>query len=378
MSLSATLTPATNVLSGNPIRLDVAADGRVTFSLYDNTDSGSPVLLYTGSGYGTFYCFLHDIVDAHVSPCLVYSDDPHAILTMPGGYKKFKVVVSDGTRSVTLTFTAYKGGLSRAVLRQLAGGNIFTTRFCSADRPVLFTTRSSGRVVAMRETELSPLPFLQQSSPVSVHVGTRTITAEQTAGTFCCFNPAYLRKLLFLNYGTLANRFDLYVGSTYNCSVVLTPCQPSRDRYYIRFLDSLGCYEVVEFTGTADRTEKPNDADPYLVYDKTVDGYTRERQRIPGTTTLTLRTGYRNEEELLFLTDLLRSPELYLLDYEGRNVRVYPTASNLSVALRALAPASLEIEFTFFEDDAYYSPDDLSAYLGDGRIFVDTFTKEFV
>lgn len=368
------ITPGSRVLAGNPIKMTVASDSKVIYSI-----AAAGEVLYTGSGIGSFGVFINDIVEGAMSAQLMYNNDDRLLIPISGNGVEFTVSLrnADG-ETANRTFTAYMGGVSKTTLRSLGQSSIFTGKFCNYAGNFFFTTRVGSSVISLRETEVSPLQFIYPSDgTLSARCGNLSVSLPGTAGSLYGLNIYAIRKQLFMKHGQLVNRLAVYCNESLACTICLLPCSMVRERYYVRFLNSLGCYEIMELTASAQVKATFADEDTYNEYDDVVDDYVQRRQRQRSRKQLELESGYKSRDELLFLLDMLSSDDVTLLGYEGNDVKVHPVCEDWHLAVLPTVPDGVPITLRFADDEQRSSTDLSLDNLGDARIHTEQFTQQF-
>ena len=374
MSLVVTLSPASRVLAGNPVRLDVSADSETTFQL---AVAGTTV--YQGSGFGTYFVYLQDLILPYLKPQVLYSDDENLLIPVSGVAKACTVTVTDGTDTRTLSFTAYPGGLSRSVLRALHESNPFTARFLSPTGNIFFSLRGRGQHIFMRETELVPLVFIYPpSGSLSITAAGKSMSLSGTASQLYALNLERVRRTIYDDYGILAPSFDLMLSGQKVITLSITPSFLTHDRYLIRYLSSLGTYDILECTGLMRRSLDESDEMTYSVFDKTVDGYVSERRRKPQRLVLKVSSGLMDEDRLFLFLDMLSSQDVTLLGYRGQDIRVIPSTDGLNVPHNGPDPFAISIDLRAADEDSHLSIDDVTEQLGSGSLHTSQFTSQFI
>lgn len=373
MSLIATLNPSTYVLAGNPLKLSVQCDGMCSYKVYVGTQ-----LVYDGRMAGNSYVFIQDIIEPYLHSQVFYNSDARLIIPATGNGLSCSVVVECSEDVSTINFKAYLGGVSRSVLRSIGQGNIFTDRFLTSSGNIFFSLRSESDLLLIRETEISPLLFIYPSSgTLSVRCNGESITLAGTAGALYALNIEAIRKAFFADYDFIGSFFEILKSNSLVISIGITPSSVSKDRYYLRYLNSLGAYEVIECSGSAEREAEFDDDCSYDVYDPVVDGYVRKRDRRRSRQTVSVHTGLIDEERLILYQDLLSSEDVTLLGYHGCDHKVVPQCDDLTAVIRGARPPFLTIRLTLCDDDDHLSSDDIDRYLGDGRVHTPEFTEQF-
>lgn len=375
MSLTANIYPATMALTGNPIKLSVNTTSLATYVIKEGNN-----IVYTGSGEGDFSIFIQDILAAIVQPATLYNESVDMLISATGSAKDITITVTNTEGGeVTLTLKALIGGVSKRTLRRLndENSNIFTWKLLNSEGNFFQTTRGTGRIFTLRETELLPIPFIYPDGELKVIASGITTTLPGTTGDPVALNLYRLRKNLFETSHVLASVFDIYSGEIKACTIVITPGTVSRERYLLQFLNSYGAYERIEVTGIGSIEHKAADEETYFVYDELVDDYVEARERQSGTDTLKVDSGYRSPEELVYLIDMLSSDDIKILGLDGRNIKVITTADNLASAARATTPESIKLTLRFAESEHHHTGSLLDDDFGSPRIHTEQFTPEF-
>lgn len=376
MALTISLTPSSRLFAGNPVKLSVASSSLCHYSVYVDDD-----LIYTGSSIGTFYVYIQDLIEDRLSAPKVYNNETSALISVSSCYCNCTVTVTneDGDSRST-TFIAHLGGISRAVIRSLGTGNIFASRFLAASGNIFFTLRGGSDYITIRETEITPLVFIYpQTGQLSVEAGGYSYALQGTAGAMYALNLEYLRQRFFADHDIIPSLFCIKKSGSVVTYIGITPASVTRDRYYLRFLNSLGCYEIVEMTGLARRStsEDTQEQPSYDVFDELVGGYRQQRGRSAVRPMLSVSTGDISENQLLFYQDMLSSDDVTLLGYRGQEFRVIPSSPELTFAHNLKDVQSFTVDLLFSDLDDRHSSDDIDSHLGDGRIHTSEFTDQF-
>lgn len=375
MSLTARTYPATMALTGNPIKLSIDSTSLATYTLKHGNET-----IYTGSGEGSFSVFVQDILSATLQPATLHNESTDVLLRTAGNYKDITIQVTNTDNdTVTLSLKALIGGVSKRTLRRLndENSNIFARKLLNDEGNFFLTTRTVGRIITVRETELLPIPFLYPTQPLKVVASGFETALPGTAGESVALNLYRLRRQLFDTHHLLVSVFDIYVGSVKSCTIVLTPGTVSRERYLLHFLNSYGAYERIEVTGIGRIEHKAVDDETYQVYDELVDDYVEHRERQSGTDTLQVESGYRSSDELIHLIDMLSSDDIKILGIDGRNIKVNVTAENLSSAASSTEPSSVKLILKFAETEHRHTGSLTDENFGSPRIHTEQFSEHF-
>lgn len=364
--------------AGYPFKIDLAGqrvfDGRFNYPYYIN---------------------VADIVDAYIKPL----PEPDPAKTVPGGpfilvedenevAGREVLVRFEGEFDEELAFFALPGGISKQNYRRLGGPfasrDIFTERFCADDTNCFLTARTAGWRIVMKETELFPLYYIND------YEGDVFTFVEKTTGQSWEVDDLYrgiyaldvhaLRRIFFESVGVLANVFDIYHRNKYACSLVIEQTEAARERYRLKFRNSLGVFEVIEITGEATITPQWDKADDavYKKYDSLTDDFISARERIERKQKITVGTGVKRPDETRFLMDMLGSDEVYLLDLTGLPLRVIPSADEFVYRHRPETPQSFMLNLELADSETRILQEIIDgSEARKPRIFSKQFSKQF-
>lgn len=372
--ISASISPTPIALAGNPVVLSIYSTSVATFRI-DN--------IYTGSvEAGTTDIHINEILQ-ELLPEWSFRDIPenqqNNRIVPVGIYRDYNITVTNtqGNRT-TLSHTILPGGVSKDMLRALVSGNnnIFNFKLLNSSTNLFMTSRTNGQFIVMQETEIMPIVFLYPGGNMRVVAG--DITLDIPAGTErrpYALNIPAIRKELFDN-NRLCNRFDIYFDQNYAATVLLTPGAVTNARYIIEFLNSYGVYERVEVTGSVNLEPEADEESIYSVYDPVVNDYVEKRDRRPSRNILQVESGFKTQEELIFLIDMLASEKIFLLGYGEQPIECTASAEDMSIALVSREPASLHITLRFVDKDTHFTHS-VPLDFDENRIHVDQFSQQF-
>ena len=354
MSLTANIYPTNYVMANNPVKLSIASSSPVTYVV-----SSSGTTLFEGSGEGTFFVFLQEILQKAVQAATVHNESSAILIDCSTSIANISIVVTNAdNETTTLTVKAVAGGVSKRALRLLADENstIFTWKLLNATANFFRSTRSSNDVIYIKETEILPIPFLYPDGAIKVVAGGVETSLNGTLGQAYALNLYQLRKTIFENTGNLPAVFEIYCGTTKSCTIVITESAVTRERYLLEFVNSLGGYERMEVTGIGSRKfEADADTETYTVYDEVVDDYIECRDRRKNRETFIVDSGYKSTDNFSFLLDMISSSDVKILGLSGRNIKVIPTADNLVQAAQSIEPISIKLSLRFAEAEDNYT-----------------------
>lgn len=281
------------------------------------------------------------------------------------------------------SFLAYRGGVSKQNYSLLLskGTDIFAERFAANNCACNFfmTTRTKSWQIAMKETELYPLFFL---SPVWFIV--RDVLSQKEVSVLGALAPISalsieaVRTYMFTEYGVISNSFDVILrDGTPACRIVIVKSDSEKERYRLKFRNSYGVYEIIEIAGELSVTPSidSDEEQQFCTYDNINDDFQLVRDRAECENVITVVSGFKRHDEILFFLDMLASDEVYLLDFAEYPVRVIASAEDLTYKPNGTEPQTFTLKLTLSENDR-----NLTQYiLGDGSDFVkpDIFSDEF-
>lgn len=353
-ALKVNIYPTGNAFTRNPIFLSVSSSSMATYSIRMNNEE-----VFKGNGIGEFRVNIAEIVETGITDARILSDNTEHLLAVSGLSAEVTIhVVNEGEEEDNLSFTAWKGGISKKEFRRLRnmGTDIFSLKFLNESCNFFFTTRSNDWRITMRETELYPLCFIYPGHELKI---TELLTGQSlavpgTTGSLYALNLEAVRLKFFTDYGVLANLFDVYSGDTFALRIGIEQSPTVREHYRLRFLNSYGTYEVFSLEGEASVTpgmDEDEDA-VFRRYDEITDDYYSDRIRTEIQEAVTIKTGFKRPQEIRFLLDLLSSDNVYLSGYGQEEIKVIPSAEEFSYRVRPDAPQNVTLKLTFAEKES--------------------------
>lgn len=385
-------TPSHLAFTRNPIILkaDALNDGQQALG-YPYTIYLGEKPIYNGRYFYPHFINLSDIVDAFV-PKLWEADDiptegPLIEIEDLSTIADREIYIDfNGEYDEELGFIALPGGISKQNFRRVnsPSTDIFTKRFCANDTNFFLTTRTADWQLVIKETELYPLYMIIDNHETEIKfvervTGKEWIVDRITAAIYA-LDVEYLRKYFYDNEEVLANSFDIYKNGTYACRLIIENAAPAKERYRLKFRNSLGVFEIIELTGEATIAPQWEDSEDSVFkrYDETVADYISERARAEQKQVITVNSGVKRPDEIRFMLDMLASDEVYLLDFIGVPLRVLPSAEEMTYKRRPAAPQSITLTLEIAESESNILQD-----IVDGseskrpRVFSDEFSKQF-
>lgn len=385
-ALKVNIYPTGNAFTRNPVYLSVKSFSMAIYTIRQYSDNGSRIL-FTGNGIGSFKVNISEILETAFEDVPDLSGNGDMLINLSYiCYNKADITVlvqNEGKETESVTFTAWRGGISGQSFRELCrkGNDIFSLKFLNESCNFFFTTRSNDWRIMMRETELYPLCFIYPVHELRITelVSGQSISLPGTTGDFYALNLEAVRLQFFTDYGVLANLFDVYSGDTFALRIGIEQSPTVRERYRLRFLNSYGAYEVFSLEGEASVTPgmDENEDAVFRRYDEITDDYYSDRIRTDIQTVVTIKTGFKRPQEIRFLLDLLSSDDVYLEGYGREAVKVIPSAEEFSYRVRPDAPQNVTLKLTLAEKESNWTGEITESGYRKPRVHSKEFSKQF-
>lgn len=378
-ALKVNIYPTGNAFTRNPIFLSVSSCSMATYSIRMNNEE-----VFKGNGIGEFRVNIAEIVETGITGTQILPEGTNHIFAVSGLSAEVTIrVVNEGEEECNLSFTAWKGGISKKEFKRLRnlGTDIFNLKFLNESCNFFFTTRSNDWRIIMRETELYPLCFIYPEHELKITelLTGRSIFLPGTAGNLHALNLEAVRLEFFTSYGVLANLFDVYSGDMFACRIGIEQSPTVRERYRLRFLNSYGVYEVFSLEGDASVTpgmDKDDNA-VFRRYDEITDDYYSDRMRTDIQTVVTIKTGFKRPQEIRFLLDLLSSDDVYLAGYGREEIKVIPSAEEFSYRVHPETPQNVTLKLTFADKESNWTGEIAESGYRKPRVHSKEFSKQF-
>lgn len=378
-ALKVNIYPTGNAFTRNPIFLSVSSCSMATYSIRMNNEE-----VFKGNGIGEFRVNIAEIVETGISGTRILPEGTNHIFAVSGLSAEVTIrVVNEGEEECNLSFTAWKGGISKKEFKRLRnlGTDIFNLKFLNESCNFFFTTRSNDWRIIMRETELYPLCFIYPEHELKITelLTGRSIFLPGTAGNLHALNLEAVRLDFFTSYGVLANLFDVYSGDMFACRIGIEQSPTVRERYQLRFLNSYGVYEVFSLEGDASVTPGMDEDDNAVFrrYDEITDDYYSDRMRTDIQTVVTIKTGFKRPQEIRFLLDLLSSDDVYLAGYGREEIKVIPSAEEFSYRVHPETPQNVTLKLTFADKESNWTGEIAESGYRKPRVHSKEFSKQF-
>lgn len=341
-----------------PVDIDISEilDAHIEFFRVPNENNTNPIVeLYDRDEINTFFRCSGEFEYDHVS-------DYGSVIVIPGGVSKQN----------------YKRLLS---LKEDA----FSTRFLNPANNFFMTTRTAGWRIILKETEIFPLYFLidtmEETISITEAVSKTSLSFRVTTcpGVYALDINA-LRDQFVAQNDVLPSVFDIYRGSAFSCRIVVERSDISKERYRLKFRNSLGVFEIIELTGELSINPDYSDSgeSSFMRYDESTGGYYSERERVERKQSITVETGVKRPDEVRFLMDMIGSEEVYLLDLTELPLKVIPSVETMTYKPRPETPEKFTIKLEISDSETNIMQEIIDGTEGrKPRVFSKQFSKQF-
>lgn len=347
--------------------------------------------IYEGRFFPPMEIDLSEIIDAYVSffpEPPENNENPIVEIEDSGelGCRQCYVTTDyDGYESEA-NFTVIPGGISKQNYKRLlaTAQDIFTARFLNVKNNFFLTTRTAGWRVIMKETELYPLYFFVSQEEEQVQV-IETLTRSSLSfdrlwpGVYALDIDA-LRRRFMTQYGVIPNVFDIYMAGVFSCRIAVERSDISKERYRLKFRNSLGVFEIIELTGELSITPDYSEAEEasFKRYDSITGSLYTDRERVERKQSVTVETGVKRPDEVRFLMDMIGSEEVYLLDLTPFPLKVIPSVEEFTYKPRPDTPEKFTLKLEISDSETNIMQEIIDGSEGrKPRVFSKQFSKQF-
>lgn len=358
--------------------------GRFSLML-DGTD------IYEGRFFPPLEIDLSEILDAYVSffpeppennenPIIEIEDAGE--LSCRSCYAYFEY---DSLESET-EFVVIPGGVSKQNFKQLVkhGKDVFTARFLNQSNNFFLTTRTAGWRIVLKETELYPLYFFvnqREEQITAIETITRTeLTFDRLQHGVYALDIDALRRRFMAEKRVIPNVFDIYMAGVFSCRIAVERSDISKERYRLKFRNSLGVFEIIELTGELSITPDYSAAEEttFKRYDSVTGDFYTDRERVERKQSVTVETGVKRPDEVRFLMDMIGSEEVYLLDLTPFPLKVIPSVEEFTYKPRPDAPEKFTLKLEISDTETNIMQEIIDGSEGrKPRVFSKQFSKQF-
>ena len=349
---------AIHFLAGNPIWISIwtGVNGSTRYRIYANNE-----LLFDGSAFSIMGTAKVDVSGLFEG------------LIKNAGITQAKMITvdSDGVEYdgsdplYVYDFVVYGGGISKGMIRKLTAleTDIFSYKLKNSTTNFFLTTRTNDNVICIPEDELMPLFYYAKGMNFTVKVDGATVASYNHSGdaeeSLQSIDFSALRRALVTSGNKLASVFEICTGTEVSCIVVITE-QEKPTNYYLRFLNSWGCWEKIALEAAI--TFNPAFTNTQIArWDAAIGDYVNRNTRKEVFNSNEAGTGYKTEAERLFIIDLMLSDSVIMI------VKQSEYEVNVGGELPALIstegnPVNVTLKVDLIDKEKYFSD------LGEGAV----------
>lgn len=280
---------------------------------------------------------------------------------------QIKLLDDTGTQLAQQSLYAVYGGVPSRLIQ-----NDFISDVVGNGMLVL-STRAYGKFYFMRETEVGLLRILTPINEFRIVSPGRNIypiknSNPDTNYKICSIDLTYIRYFFFTEYGEFPAYFSFIADGAFAFQVAFTPGNYTADKQILEFRNSLGGYERIEITGKQELSleYEEDDSAELTVWDDHLMDYQLSTNRKKSYTLITANAGFKNKYELLFIQDLLSSPDIRLVS-ETSKPKVIVSSEEYKVPLSDSEPGSITLKIKYADADSNYMPEE-DTYLPQERV----------
>lgn len=351
--------PGKYCLAGNPFIFQIESDRSEQIDLNINVNQSTVELsVYTSRSRNRYIAEIDisDIVQSFFTNNMFISGYGGIIVPVYDFLLECQVIIA-GQEYI---FDAINGGISDELdsLLHAIEQDPFSHRLCNSSESLfLFTTRSYESVLRLRKSELYPFTFIHPGKNISFQSPSgNTINAGSIGqGTACEMDIEILLKEFNRLYNEEPLIIQVLVDKERCFEILIEEDAPTEILHRILFKNSLGGYEVIAITGHP--SYKPILSKP-IEYQITDRGYwENRRKRTSLKHIISTHTGYKSEEELMWVLDMICSDECYWISSDGSMRKINVSVDGeISIPTPIITPQSINLKLESVSDSLYYSP----------------------
>jgi len=221
-------------------------------------------------------------------------------------YSTIYIRLTQGSNTLETSIIVYPGGISKQFMRYLTekNTNIFTYKLLNAYKQFLLTTRTAGRHLFLRESEVCPLYFVATDKNYTVETehGITYPAPAMTHGNIYALDLDFIRKSE-MTQNRLTQFFNVKVNGNVIFDITIIPSAPVPNIYVIEFINSYGVPERMEISGRKTSAPELKSDETYDRYDPDIDNYIEQNDRVQLREIINASFGYKTIEELFFARD---------------------------------------------------------------------------
>jgi hypothetical protein len=274
------------------------------------------------------------------------------LYTVSGAYDT-EEILSSGTINL---WYAYRAGLSDTVFA--SGFNVFTDKHFSSAANYFLTSRTASQALTVRENEQRRFWFLSRNNETFklTNIYNQSITVEYANTEVACLalDLDQIRSQFYYTYGHLPNVIDIERTGFAKITFAIVPSLPSKKIRVLEFTNAWEVKDKVELTGDMELNATSDD-EAYDRYYPASGGFYKSINRSSSDQSLTGSVGYKTPAELMWISDMLSSPEVFLIE-NGSKFPVVVKRDSHVIASDSFVPGSISIEINFSIKNNRYTP----------------------
>ena len=270
----------------------------------------------------------------------------------------YTFTITSGIENISFSGVAFNGGISKQLHRELSSRNldIFSYRLMNYQRQFLFTTRTNGRSIRIREDEIQPLVFIAPATSITLVTenGRLFVLPSLVAnGVYALYLNA-VRKAIYDTYNELPSFFSVMVNFNYVFEIIITPAMIGVDTSKVLFRNSLGCFDCIALSGEHKFNVLQSEVTEYEVFDEITGDYLSQAKKMQHHNSYAISV-QKPLSELNLLQDMIASSECYL-QQDDINIPVKVKISQYSITKESKYPISLSVTIEKLDKECCYSP----------------------
>lgn len=291
--------------------------------------------------------------------------------------------------SNTIALRLLPGGISKQNLRKYiaADTDVFVGRFLNRKGNFFLSVRTHSWIVPVRETELAPLYFLasegdELQARCVVSGASLKMTVESSG--MAALHPVLLRRKFATECGVWPAVLDIVYNGSVGCRLVIEAASAARERYILRFRNSLGVFERLELAGNLSTGIMPYEAEEdagertYRRFDSDVQDYVTGSLRQTLTHNFSLDNVVVERRRLPLIADALASEECFLSGRSLQERKVVPEIESLIADAAGSEIHTAKWTFTPCEEESRIMPEiNEESTIGRPHIFTREFQSKF-
>ena len=299
-----------------------------------------------------------EILSNYVQSYIIQEADS-IVIPVAGFMIQYNLTITGNTVASFSGYALY-GGIGKSLFRKLDSLSLdmFSYRLSNYERQFFFTTRTNGRNIHIRESEIMPLLFIAPNVSISLvsDRGRVVVISGLNSGELYALNLIQLRKFIYVTYSEIVSFFSILINDLYTCDISFTPGRVNLDKRILLFRNSLGSYEKLELSGLGNQSSEWDPDMDFMKYDPVISDFIYSNERINFRDTIQAQTGFNSFDEFLFIRDMLSSDDVYLIE-NGYNRAVQVSTDEFNIPLRITEPISIPINIKFKDKENASSPE---------------------